>query len=75
MKGESHYKVSALMGNSPDICQKHYAALAPESLVDAVEFPVLGVEGFGNGKGLASSQVLDSQLVAGTGFEPATFGL
>ena len=26
------------MGNSPDICRRHYAALIPQSLVDAVEF-------------------------------------
>ena len=38
MKGESLYKISALMGNSPDICRRHYAALLPESLVDSVEF-------------------------------------
>jgi site-specific recombinase XerD len=39
MKGESLYKVSALMGNSPEICRRHYAALLPESLVESVEFP------------------------------------
>jgi integrase len=38
MKGESLYKISTLMGNSPDICRRHYATLLPESLVDAVEF-------------------------------------
>jgi len=38
MKGESLYKISALMGNSPDICRRHYAALLPEALVDSVEF-------------------------------------
>ncbi len=38
MKGESLYKISAIMGNSPEICRKHYAALLPESLVDSVEF-------------------------------------
>jgi integrase len=38
MKGESLYKISTLMGNSPDICRRHYAALLPESLIDAVEF-------------------------------------
>jgi len=40
MKGESLYKISALMGNSPEICRRHYAALLPEALVDSVEFPV-----------------------------------
>jgi integrase len=38
IKGESLYKISALMGNSPDICQRHYAALIPEALIDTVEF-------------------------------------
>jgi integrase len=39
MKGESLYKISQLMGNSPEICRRHYAALLPESLVNSVEFP------------------------------------
>lgn len=38
MKGESLYKISVLMGNSPEICRRHYAALAPEALLDSVEF-------------------------------------
>jgi integrase len=38
MKGESLYKISMLMGNSPEICRRHYAALLPEALVDSVEF-------------------------------------
>jgi integrase len=38
MKGESLYKISQLMGNSPEICRRHYAALLPESLVNSVEF-------------------------------------
>ena len=37
-KGESLYKISALMGNSPEICRRHYAALVPEAMADAVEF-------------------------------------
>jgi integrase len=37
-KGVSLLKISALMGNSPEICRKHYAALIPDSLVDSVEF-------------------------------------
>ncbi len=37
-KGVSLYKISALMGNSPDICRKHYAALVPEAMGDEVEF-------------------------------------
>ena len=38
-KGESLYKISALMGNSPEICRKHYAALIPEKMSEVVEFP------------------------------------
>jgi hypothetical protein len=38
MKGESLYKVSTMMGNSPEICRRHYAALIPEQLFDSVEF-------------------------------------
>jgi integrase len=38
MKGESLYKISTLMGNSPEICRRHYAMLMPESLVQSVEF-------------------------------------
>lgn len=38
MKGESLYKIATLMGNSPEICRRHYAALSQESLVEAVEF-------------------------------------
>ncbi len=37
-KGVSLYKISALMGNSPDICRRHYAALVPEAMGDEVEF-------------------------------------
>ena len=37
-KGESLYKISKLMGNSPQICEKHYAALMPECLFESVEF-------------------------------------
>lgn len=38
MKGESLYKISAMMGNSPEICRRHYAALIPEAMCDSVEF-------------------------------------
>ncbi|HUW30336.1 MAG TPA: hypothetical protein VM223_01855, partial [Planctomycetota bacterium] len=37
-KGESLYKIAELMGNSPEICRRHYAALVPEKMYDAVEF-------------------------------------
>jgi integrase len=39
-KGESLYKISKLMGNSPEICRKHYAALIPEEMTEVVEFTV-----------------------------------
>jgi integrase len=38
MKGESLYKISKLLGNSPEICRRHYAALIPEEVGDSVEF-------------------------------------
>ena len=38
MKGESLYKIATLMGNSPQICMRHYAALIPEAMVDTVDF-------------------------------------
>jgi hypothetical protein len=38
VKGESLYKISELMGNSPEICRRHYAALVPEQMRDTVEF-------------------------------------
>jgi len=38
MKGESLYKISELMGNSPDICRKHYATLVPHEMRSSVEF-------------------------------------
>jgi integrase len=37
-KGESLYKIATLMGNSPEICRRHYAALVPETMHDVVEF-------------------------------------
>ncbi|MBP7745507.1 MAG: tyrosine-type recombinase/integrase [Phycisphaerae bacterium] len=39
-KGESLYKIAELMGNSPEICRRHYAALIPEEMRDTVEFDV-----------------------------------
>ncbi|MHC4538774.1 MAG: tyrosine-type recombinase/integrase [Planctomycetota bacterium] len=39
-KGESLYKIAELMGNSPEICRRHYAALVPEKMTDVVEFSV-----------------------------------
>ena len=37
-KGESLFKIATLMGNSPEICRRHYAALVPEAMHDVVEF-------------------------------------
>ena len=37
-KGVSLYKIAELMGNSPNICRKHYAVLIPERMQDTVEF-------------------------------------
>lgn len=34
----SLYKISKLMGNSPEICRRHYAALVPEDMMEVVEF-------------------------------------
>jgi integrase len=41
-KGESLYKIAELMGNSPEICRRHYAALVPEKMTDVVEFSIEG---------------------------------
>jgi integrase len=50
-KGESLYKIAELMGNSPEICRRHYAALIPEQMRDSVEFDprprLVGVGGDG----------------------------
>ncbi len=37
-KGESLYKIAELMGHSPEICRRHYAALIPEQMHDVVDF-------------------------------------
>jgi hypothetical protein len=52
MKGESLYKIATLMGNRPDICRKHYAALMPESLTGSVEFRDGRAAGLQSGQGL-----------------------
>lgn len=41
-KGVSLYKIVTLMGNSPEICRRHYAALIPEEMAEVVEFPFHG---------------------------------
>ena len=37
-RGVSLYQIATLMGNSPEICRRHYAALVPETMAGAVEF-------------------------------------
>lgn len=37
-KGVSLYKIATLLGNSPEICRRHYAALVPEAMAGEVEF-------------------------------------
>lgn len=37
-KGVSLFKIATLMGNSPEICRRHYAALVPEGMGEDVEF-------------------------------------
>jgi site-specific recombinase XerD len=37
-RGRSLFQIAELMGNSPDVCRKHYAALMPEKMHDVVEF-------------------------------------
>lgn len=37
-KGVSLYKIATLMGNSPEICRRHYAALIPEAMAEEVAF-------------------------------------
>lgn len=36
--GVRPFKIATLMGNSPEICQRHYAALVPEAMQLDVEF-------------------------------------
>jgi integrase len=38
VKGESLYKIATLVGNSPEICRRHYAAIIPEGLAGVVKF-------------------------------------
>ncbi|NNF43760.1 MAG: tyrosine-type recombinase/integrase [Phycisphaerales bacterium] len=37
-RGVSLFKISTMMGNSPEICRRHYAALVPGELLEDVEF-------------------------------------
>jgi hypothetical protein len=37
-KGTSLYKISEMMGNSPEICRRHYASLCPDVIRGEVDF-------------------------------------
>ncbi|HVX86416.1 MAG TPA: site-specific integrase [Phycisphaerae bacterium] len=37
-RGVSLYHISSMMGNSPEICRRHYAAVEPKHMVASVEF-------------------------------------
>ena len=67
-KGESLYKIATLMGNSPDICRRHYAALIPEAMHDVVEFES---DGPGAGRQNDTQEMLQEILRELKG-EPAT---
>lgn len=60
-KGESLYKIAELLGNSPEICRRHYAALLPEKMRDTVEFEDTGLSHDGASHRLESmlQKVLD----------------
>ena len=38
-------KIAQLMGNSPEICRRHYAALVPEQMHDEINFYPAGNTG------------------------------
>jgi integrase len=56
--GVSLYKIAKLMGNSPEICRKHYAALMPEKMHDVVEFET-GTSSGGRSTEEMLKQILD----------------
>jgi integrase len=41
-RGVSLYQIATLMGNSPDICRRHYAALSGDNMVGCTEFNAAG---------------------------------
>ena len=67
-KGESLYKIAKLMGNSPEICRKHYAALIPEQMRDTVEF------GKAPGKSTMNSGNIEEMLKRGKDAPPPVSG-
>ncbi|MEM7682841.1 MAG: tyrosine-type recombinase/integrase [Planctomycetota bacterium] len=42
-RGVTLYKIATLMGNSPEICRRHYASLTPEVMSAEVEFEQLSI--------------------------------
>ena len=63
MKGESLYKISKLMENSPEICRRQYAALLLEAMVKSLEFGSLAKTGntqCGIGPCIDTNHVLES---------------
>ncbi|MCZ6759703.1 MAG: tyrosine-type recombinase/integrase [Gemmatimonadetes bacterium] len=48
MKGISLHKIAKFMGNSPEICRRHYAAVHTEDLHDDVEFGMKRTEDEGS---------------------------
>jgi integrase len=68
-KGESLYKIAQLMGNSPEICRRHYAALVPEQMHDTVEFGTKAVSARGNAEAMLQQilEKLDSETPQQTG--------
>ena len=65
-RGESLYKIATLMGNSPEICRRHYAALVPEAMHDSVEFSTQSAPSGNN----QTAQLLQKVLAELRGEEP-----
>jgi len=61
-KGVSLYKISGLMGNSPEIARRHYAALLPAEMREEVEFTTPGKDGDGNPEPDPTTAVLQQLL-------------
>ena len=67
-RGISLYKISWLMGNSPEICRRHYATLAPEAVLRDVQFG--RVPNRGSNPEVACSITLTSECYHGTKTSP-----
>lgn len=62
-RGESLYKIATLMGNSPEICRRHYAALVPEAMHDSVEFSPREAPASGDGDGGGKAELILEQIL------------